>query len=652
MGSRNRFFFLALFVGMAAAAPPRAAVTPNPLVSRGKPVFAGQDAADAPTLVDGSYGQSGPGASWRPGSVPAWAAIKVGSGFSRLLLSWTSSSNVNYTGVTGVPADYVLETSPDSTNGSDGTWKTVASVFGNGVRTRAHSFSFSGDQWVRMTITRAPSGIDLDALDVHDLSSGSADTWFFMGDSITALAYNRAVGHQPSFAAQIQQSFPAHFPAMIDGGIYGETSSDGVSHIDSWLALNPDITYWAIGYGTNDAGHLVGTDVFASNLQLIINRIKNAGRIPILARIPRPTATGYSTIPSYNQKIDDLATANGLLSGPDLYAWFSQNPGQIGSDGVHPNNAGCVSINRLWAQAVAGLYGSIASAPPAAPSQFTAAAVSPTEVDMTWSDLSNNETSFEIERKTGAAGTWAKVLTIAANVSAINDINLTPGTSYVYRMRAVNVSGPSAYTAEVSVTTPSAPVPANGPAAPTHFTTRSVAPTEVGLTWWDMSNNETAFEIERRPAASSVWTRVLATGENMSIATDTGLAAGASYVYRMRSVNNSGVSAYTAELPVTTPAGAPVTAGPAAPTHLTIRSVATRRISVTWWDMSNNETRFEIERKTGASGTWSRVGTVGANVSIYDDASVTSGVLYVYRARSANAGGVSAYTNEISATAP
>jgi lysophospholipase L1-like esterase len=595
--------------------------------------------------------------------VPAWAAIRVGAGYARLLLSWTSSGNVNYTGLTGVPADYVLETSPDSTNGSDGTWKTVASVFGNGVRTRAHSFSFSGDQWVRLRITRAPSGIDLDEIDVHDLSSGSSDTWFFMGDSITALAYDRTAGRQPSFAAQIQQSFPAQFPAMIDGGIYGETSTDGVSHIDAWLALNPDITYWAIGYGTNDSGKLVGTDVFAANLQLIISRIKNAGRIPILARIPKPTATGYATIPSYNQKIDELAAANGLRSGPDLYTWFSQNPGQIGSDGVHPTNAGCVSINRLWVDAVAGLYADVAPPPPppppppapdpvpAAPSQFRATAASPTEVDLTWWDMSNNESSFEIERKTGAAGTWAKVLTTGANVSAINDINLTPGTSYVYRMRAVNVSGASAYTAEVPVTTPSSPVPVNGPAAPTHFTTRSVAATEVGLTWWDMSNNETAFEIERRPAASSAWTRVLTIGQNISIATDTGLTAATSYVYRMRSVNGSGASAYTAELPVTTSATS-VAAGPAAPIHLTIRSLAVGRISVTWWDMSSNETRFEVERKTGASGTWSRVGTVGANVSIYDDTSVTSGVLYVYRARSANAAGVSAYTNEISATAP
>ena len=360
-GASRRWRGLLILLCLSALAPaPRRAA--NPMVSRSKPVL-GSDGEDHSALVDGIYGPSRPGVSWPPDRLPAWVAIRIGSGPSRLLFSWSSPGNTNYTGTTGAPIDYSIEVSPNSTNGSDGTWKTAVGITGNYVRAREHSLDFSGNQWVRLTVARAPGGVVLDEIDVHDISSGASDTWFFMGDSITDLAFDRTPARQPGFATQINQSFPAFFPAMIDGGIYGELSADGVRRIDAWLALNPDVLYWAIGYGTNDSGRKVDPEAFRSNLQTMVSRIKSAGRIPMIARIPRPTAPGYSTIPSLNEKIDEVAAANGLLPGPDLYTWFSNTPGQIGPDGIHPTDAGAVSMNRLWAQAVSSLY---ATPPPAA----------------------------------------------------------------------------------------------------------------------------------------------------------------------------------------------------------------------------------------------------------------------------------------------
>src|SRR6185295_17063963 len=164
------------------------------------------------------------------------------------------------------------------------------------------------------------------------------------------------------------------------------------------------------------------------------------------------------------------------------------------------------------------------------------------------------------------------------------------------------------------------------------------------------SDNETGLEVERRIGSSTAWTRVLTTGANVSTIDDVGLAGSTTYHYRLRSVNVAGVSAYTPEVTVTTQAGSS-SAGPDAPSHLAIRSVTAGKISVMWWDMSNNETGFEVERRT-SSGTFARIATKGANVSTHDDTTVTSGLLYVYRVRSVNGSGASAWSNEISATAP
>ena len=86
-------------------------IVPTPLISRGKPVFASSGSARA--VNDGVYGRE---VSWNaglpsPGS-PAWVAIHVGVGPKRVLVSWTASSNYNYTDMReGAPAEYRLESS-------------------------------------------------------------------------------------------------------------------------------------------------------------------------------------------------------------------------------------------------------------------------------------------------------------------------------------------------------------------------------------------------------------------------------------------------------------------------------------------------------------------------------------------------------------
>jgi titin len=94
--------------------------------------------------------------------------------------------------------------------------------------------------------------------------------------------------------------------------------------------------------------------------------------------------------------------------------------------------------------------------PPAAPSNLTAIAVSKNEIDLSWTDNSNNETGFEIERcdKNGRCILFALLLTVPANVTAVFDFGLVPASSHTYRVRAVNAGGPSAYSNTATAKTP------------------------------------------------------------------------------------------------------------------------------------------------------------------------------------------------------
>ena len=91
--------------------------------------------------------------------------------------------------------------------------------------------------------------------------------------------------------------------------------------------------------------------------------------------------------------------------------------------------------------------------PPAVPSSLIAAAVTSGQIDLTWSDNSNNENGFAIERKTGVGGTYAEVATVGANVTGYQDTGLAPLTTYFYRVLAFNSGGDSSYSNEDSATT-------------------------------------------------------------------------------------------------------------------------------------------------------------------------------------------------------
>ena len=95
---------------------------------------------------------------------------------------------------------------------------------------------------------------------------------------------------------------------------------------------------------------------------------------------------------------------------------------------------------------------------PAAPNSLTAAAVSSSQINLTWNDNSNNETGFKIERKTGANGTWSQIATVGANVESYPNTGLSAGTQYFYRVRSY-ISGVanSNYSNEANATTQQQP---------------------------------------------------------------------------------------------------------------------------------------------------------------------------------------------------
>jgi hypothetical protein len=89
---------------------------------------------------------------------------------------------------------------------------------------------------------------------------------------------------------------------------------------------------------------------------------------------------------------------------------------------------------------------------PVAPTGLTATTVSTTQINLSWTDNSDNETDFEIQRCTGSGCSDFSPLTYippgagTGSLTDYFDTRVSPGTEYCYQVRVINACGSSAFT--------------------------------------------------------------------------------------------------------------------------------------------------------------------------------------------------------------
>jgi hypothetical protein len=118
-------------------------------------------------------------------------------------------------------------------------------------------------------------------------------------------------------------------------------------------------------------------------------------------------------------------------------------------------NTGIVGRGRIYFAASNKVYAFTVIPTPRAPTNLTATAVSSSQINLSWTDNSNNETGFVINRTQDPSKLWNYVTTVAANVKSYSDTGLHASTTYFYRVQAINAGGRSAWSNTASAKTPS-----------------------------------------------------------------------------------------------------------------------------------------------------------------------------------------------------
>ena len=94
----------------------------------------------------------------------------------------------------------------------------------------------------------------------------------------------------------------------------------------------------------------------------------------------------------------------------------------------------------------------------------------------------------------------------------------------------------------------------SAPASPSSLSAMPATTSQINLSWFDNSTNETGFQIERRLSPSGSWVQIATRSANVSTYSSTGLSAGTTYDFRVRGYNSAASSGYTNTATTTTSA--------------------------------------------------------------------------------------------------
>ena len=250
---------------------------------------------------------------------------------------------------------------------------------------------------------------------------------------------------------------------------------------------------------------------------------------------------------------------------------------------LHPDARGAaLDIDDL--AGVLTLYGTRDLEAPTPPADLTARLVGANWIMLEWTDTSDTESVFRIDRRATegtTASDFSLLTTVAVDGDSFVDRAVSPETSYTYRLRAQNGAGASAYS-ETTIATGED----QRPEPPTNLRVAPLSTTEVRLAWQDNSNNEDGYFIEVQ--VQNVWVGIpTLLPPDSTRAVVAGLTPDITFPFRIRAYNLFGDSDPTnVALGTTFPLGS-------------LCEVSSERSSACWGEDSRSRCLFDDPKTDG-----------------------------------------------------
>jgi uncharacterized delta-60 repeat protein len=254
---------------------------------------------------------------------------------------------------------------------------------------------------------------------------------------------------------------------------------------------------------------------------------------------------------------------------------------------------------------------------------LTVTPVNETRINLSWNDVTRDETGFAVLRCAGDGCTeLVQVGTAGPNSTSYTDNGLAFNTLYRYQVqsyKAATCPWTSSSSSIAQATTAIMP--------PGNLTGQIANTTQINLSWQDNTATETGFKVEKCTGAGCAdYLQVALLSPNSTSWADTAVATATTYQYRVRATNstNGWDSDYSTPIAVTSPTlVAPV---------LTAASASDTQVNLSWTDPTTDESKYVVSRCTGSGCTnFVERATLSANATTYQDSGLTAGVTYTYQ---------------------
>ncbi|MFL6034592.1 MAG: fibronectin type III domain-containing protein, partial [Gaiellaceae bacterium] len=381
-----------------------------------------------------------------------------------------------------------------------------------------------------------------------------------------------------------------------------------------------------------------GTGASAPGAPALISA--GGGNASVVLSWSAPTSDGGAAITSYRVYRGTASGAETLLATVGNVTGFTDGSLTNGTAYYYKVSA----VNSIGEGALSSERSAIPATVPNPPTWAPSGAGNG-QVSLNWTPPSSNGgsavTGYKLYRST-ASGAETLLVTLG-NVTSYNDAAVVNGTTYYYKVGAVNAMGDGPMSSEQSAT------PTTVPGAPT-LTSATGGNNSVSLGWSAPASNGglavTGYNVYRGTASGGEI--LLTTLGNVTSYTDNGAVNGTTYYYEVAAANAVGQGALSNERFATPTSGATAPTAPA----LNSATAGNASVSLSWTAPASNGgsaiTSYRVYRGT-ASGGETFLATIG-NVVSFNDTGLTNGTAYFYKVTAVNAVGESATSAERSAT--
>jgi acyl-CoA thioesterase-1 len=161
------------------------------------------------------------------------------------------------------------------------------------------------------------------------------------GDSLTA---GYGVDLESSYPADLQRELDSagyHY-RVVNLGISGETTKDGLARVDRVIAMKPAIV--VVEFGGNDGLRGVPVANSRASLDGIVSKLKQSGTQVVMAGITLPPQYSAPYIKDFNESYTVLSKKYAVPLLPFVLQGVYGVPGSIQQDGIHPTAQGCKQV--------------------------------------------------------------------------------------------------------------------------------------------------------------------------------------------------------------------------------------------------------------------------------------------------------------------